>query len=199
MLGQQRSQDVRVGGRRTGHVVIDQAGFTRPVGKLGGVDEIAVVSQGQSGARGGVAKYRLSVLPRCRTGGRIAAVSDRDVTRHGTESLFVEHLTDQPEILEDQHLGTVGDRDPGGLLAAVLQGVQAVVGKFGDFLAGGPDAEDAAFFPRWIFQLAGHDDELLPDGVWAGLALSLRPPAAKAGIESRRVSRRVSRRRIRQG
>ena len=33
---------------------------------------------------------------------------------------------------------------PGRLLAAVLQRVEAEVGELGDFLAGGPDAEDAA-------------------------------------------------------
>ena len=33
---------------------------------------------------------------------------------------------------------------PGGLLAAVLQGVEAEVGELGDLFAGGPDPEDAA-------------------------------------------------------
>ena len=37
----------------------------------------------------------------------------------------------------------VADRDPGRLLAAVLQGVEAEVGELGHLLAGGPDTEDA--------------------------------------------------------
>ena len=41
-------------------------------------------------------------------------------------------------------------------VTAVLQGVQAVVGEFGDFLAGSPDAEYAALFARFVLQLAGH-------------------------------------------
>ena len=74
-------------------------------------------------------------------------MADRHVSGHRPQGLLVEHLADQAEILEHQYLGTVGDRDPGGLLAAVLQCVEAVVGELGDFLTGSPDAEDAAFFP----------------------------------------------------
>ena len=68
------------------------------------------------------------------------------------------HLVDddQAEILEYQHLRAVSDGNSGGLLAAVLQRVQAVVREFGDFLAGSPDAEDATLFPRFVFQLTGH-------------------------------------------
>ena len=84
-------------------------------------------------------------------------MADGDVTRHGPEGLLVEHLTDQTEVLEDQNLRPVGYRDTGRLLATVLKGVEAVVGEFGDFLTGSPDAEYAAFFPRWVFHLAGHD------------------------------------------
>ena len=74
-------------------------------------------------------------------------MADRDMSGHRAEGLLVEHLADQAKILEHQHLRAVGDRDPGGLLPAMLQCVEAVVGEFGDFLTGSPDAEDAAFFP----------------------------------------------------
>ena len=50
---------------------------------------------------------------------------------------------DQAHVLVDQDLAAVADRDAGGLLAAVLQGVETEVGELGDVLAGGPDAEDA--------------------------------------------------------
>ena len=57
---------------------------------------------------------------------------------------LVEDLGDQAHVLEDEDLGAVADRDAGGLLAAVLQGVEPEVGELGDLFAGSPDAEDAA-------------------------------------------------------
>ena len=71
---------------------------------------------------------------------------DGDVAVHGRQRLFVEHLTDQAEVFEDQHLGSIGDGDTCGLLAAMLQRVQAVVSEFGDFFAGGPDPEYTTLF-----------------------------------------------------
>ena len=65
---------------------------------------------------------------------------------HGGQGLLVEHLGDQAEVLEHEHLGAVGDGDARGFLAAVLQCVQAVVGELGDFLARGPDPEYATLF-----------------------------------------------------
>ncbi len=83
---------------------------------------------------------------------------DGDVALHGRQRLLVEHLADQAQVLEDQHLGAVGDGDTGGFLAAVLQRVQAVVGEFGDFLARGPDPEYAAFFAGRVQVLHGFLD-----------------------------------------
>ena len=59
------------------------------------------------------------------------------------------------------------DRDAGRLLAAVLQGVEAVVGELGDLLARRPDAEDAAgvlgrgFVGDCVVGAAGGTDWLL--------------------------------------
>ena len=72
-------------------------------------------------------------------------MADRDVPAQRRQRLLVEDLRHQPEVLEDDDLAAVGDRDAGGLLAAVLQRVQAVVGELRDVLAGRPDTEDAAF------------------------------------------------------
>ena len=44
----------------------------------------------------------------------------------------------------------VADRHAGGLLAAVLQGVEAEVGQVGDGLIGGEDTEDAAGLLRGV-------------------------------------------------
>ena len=102
------------------------------------------------GARGGVAEHRLGVLPGGGAGGGVAAVPDGDVALHGGQRLLVEHLADQAEILEHQHLGAVGDGDARGLLATVLQRIQAVVGELRHFFAGRPDPEYAAFFFRLV-------------------------------------------------
>ena len=73
-------------------------------------------------------------------------MADGDVALHRRQRLLVEHLADQAEILEDQHLGAVGDGDAGGFLPAVLQRVQAEVSEFGDLFTGGPDPEYATLF-----------------------------------------------------
>jgi hypothetical protein len=70
-------------------------------------------------------------------------VPDRDVSAQRLQRRLVEDLRDQTHVLVDQHLVAVADRDARGLLAAVLQGVEAEVRELGDFFAGGPDAEDA--------------------------------------------------------
>jgi len=112
------------------------------------VDEVAVVAEDDGTAVDDRPEHRLGVVPARRAGGGVAAVADRHVTVHRLEGLLVEDLTDQAEILVDQDLLTVRHGDPGGLLATVLECVQAVVGELGDVLAGGPHAEDAAFLDR---------------------------------------------------
>ena len=111
--------------------------------QLVGVDQVAVVAE-RDRAVGGGAERRLRVLPGAGTGGRVARVPDREVALERVERGLVEDLRDQPHVLVDQDLAAVADRDPGGLLAAVLQRVEAEVGQLGDVLAGRPDAEDAA-------------------------------------------------------
>src|SRR6185312_3992752 len=91
----------------------------------------------------------LRVLPGGRARRGVAAVPDRDVAAQAVERRLVEDLGDQAEVLVDDERRTVADGDPGRLLAAVLQGVEAVVGELGDVLAGSPDAEHAALLPRW--------------------------------------------------
>ncbi len=71
-------------------------------------------------------------------------MADGQVPGQGGQMALVEHLRDETHVLVDHDAVAVADRDPGGLLAAVLQGVQPEVGELGDLFAGGPDAEDAA-------------------------------------------------------
>ncbi len=77
-------------------------------------------------------------------------MADGDVTDHRAQRLLVEDLTDQTEVLEDQHLRTVADRDTRSLLAAVLQGVQAVIAEFGDVFARRPYTKNAALLARLV-------------------------------------------------
>ena len=148
--GQQGAEDVGVGGGRGATAGVHQARFAGPGRQFGGVDQVAVVPERDAGACGGVAEHRLGVLPGGGAGGGVAAVPDRDVALHGGQRLLVEDLADQPEILEHQHLRAVGDGDACGFLAAVLKGVQAVVGELGDLFAGRPDAEYAALFSGFV-------------------------------------------------
>ena len=93
---------------------------------------------------------------------------DGDVTLHGGQSLLVEHLADQAEVLEHQHLRAVGDGDAGGFLAAVLQRVQAVVGELGNVFAGCPHSEYAALFTGLVLVvgLRACHVGLLPEARW---------------------------------
>ena len=74
---------------------------------------------------------------------------DGDVPAQGVQHGFVENLRHQAHVLVDHDPDAIADGYARGLLAAVLQGVQAKVGKLGDFLAGRPDTEHAAGVP-WL-------------------------------------------------
>src|SRR3954447_5967996 len=70
-------------------------------------------------------------------------MADGDVAAQATQGRLVEHLAHEPEGLVDDDRGAVGHRDPGRLLTAVLEGVQAEVRQLRDLLARRPDTEDA--------------------------------------------------------
>ena len=113
------------------------------VGEVGGVDQVAVVAEGDLVAAG-PAGDGLGVLPDARPGGGVAGVADGEVAGQPVEHPVVEHRRDETGVLDGDQLGAVGHRHAGGLLAAVLQGEQPEIGQVGDGLAGGVDAEDAA-------------------------------------------------------
>ncbi len=75
-------------------------------------------------------------------------MADGEVALQRCERGLVEDLRHEAEVLVDDGAGAVGDGDPGGLLAAVLQRVQPEVGEFRDLFPGGPDADDAAGVAR---------------------------------------------------
>ena len=64
--------------------------------------------------------------------------------------LLVEHLGDQAELAQGGDVPALAGRDPGRLLAAVLERVEAEVGEAGDVAAGRVHAEDPALVARAI-------------------------------------------------
>jgi hypothetical protein len=142
---QQRGHQGGVGGVAAGELAGSRGALALvdQLQQLLGVDEVAVVGEGDgalvTGAEGG-----LGVGPHRAAGGGVAGVPDRDVPLEGLEGGLVEDLGDQAHVLVDQDLGAVGGRDARGFLSAMLEGVEPVVGEFGDVLTGGEDTEDAA-------------------------------------------------------
>ena len=66
-----------------------------------------------------------------------------------------EHLRYEAHVLEDDDMAAITYRDAGGLLASVLEGIEAEVGELRDVVAGCPDAEHPAGILRP--PLAGHE------------------------------------------
>ena len=64
--------------------------------------------------------------------------------------LLVEDLRDQAELAHGGDVTALAGRDPGRLLAAVLERVEAEVGEAGDLTAGRVHAEDPALIARAI-------------------------------------------------
>ena len=71
---------------------------------------------------------------------------DGDVTFQGVEGLLIENLGDKTQVLVHHNLISIANGDAGRLLPSVLEGVQAVVGKFCDFLPRCPHAKNTALF-----------------------------------------------------
>ncbi len=119
------------------------------VGQRGGVGEVAVVAEGEVHAAG-LPEDRLRVAPGAGAAGRVAGVADGEVAGQAAEGPLVEHVGHQAHVLDHGDGAPVGHRDPGRLLATVLERVEAEVGQVGDGLAGRVDAEDAAGFLRGV-------------------------------------------------
>jgi hypothetical protein len=131
---EQGGQHVGIG-RRLRQVAVRGRAACRPyqLGQFQGVDQVAVMAERQAG-RGCRAERRLGVVPYRRPAGRVPGVPDRDVAAERIEHRCVEDLRHQAHVLEHDDPGAVADRDPGRLLAAVLQRVQAEIGERGHVL-----------------------------------------------------------------
>jgi hypothetical protein len=136
---EQGGQDVGV---RGGLARPDRAGRDQR-GQFQGVDQVAVVTQGQPGGGRGPERG-LGVLPVRGPGGGVPAVADGDMAAQGAQHRLVKDLRHEPHVLVDDDPVAVADRYARRFLAAVLKGVQAEVGQLGDVLVRRPGAKDTA-------------------------------------------------------
>ena len=139
LLREHGRHDVGVGG--------GVAPTTRELGELVRVDQVAVVAEGDRAHTVGL-EDRLRVVPCAGPGGRVPGVADRQVAVERRQRGLVEDLADQPEVLVDEDVVTVADRDAGGFLTAVLLREESEVREPCDVLAGSPYAEEPAFLFR---------------------------------------------------
>ena len=108
-----------------------------------GVGQVAVVPE-RDRPRPALVDERLRVRPLRRAGRRVAGVADRDLALQALELALVEDLRDEAHVAHRGDVPAVGDGDPGGLLAAVLEREQAEEGDARDVALRRADAEDAA-------------------------------------------------------
>src|SRR6185369_7210133 len=98
-------------------------------------------------------KRGLGVLPGRGAGRGVAGVADAEVALECRERRLVEDLGDEPELLIDEEVPAVGDRDARRLLAAVLLGEETEVAEPGDLFSGSPHPEETALL---FWTLASH-------------------------------------------
>ena len=167
VVGDQRGDHLGVGGR--GERLAERRA------QLVGVDEVAVVAE-RHGARAAVMERAAASSPRrSRRSSSSACVRSRARLR-GREAALVEHLRDEAEVAQRGQPAVLAHRDPGRLLAAVLQRIEAEVREPRDVAARRANAEDPAHL--------GHHaqlDEVVPAGP--------RSPAATATIAPARPRR----------
>ncbi len=142
-VGDELDDDLGVGGGGEDGAVALQA-FARGAE----VDEVAVVGDGDK-ALGGLDGDGLRVEEGGVAGGGVAGVADGDVAGEPGENGVGEDLGDEAHALHVGDVVAVGGGDAGGLLPAMLEGVEAPVGE-----AGGVgvvvDGHDAAVFAELV-------------------------------------------------
>ncbi len=144
-------EDLRIRGRAEPHVVGQQRR------ELVGVGQIAVVAEGKR-AQLRLLDERLRVHDHRTARGRVAGVTDRHAAEHAAELFLVEDAGDQPHLTMAVDVAAVADREPGALLTAMLQRVEAEVGEPGDVFARCVDPGNPA---RLVKDVAGRLNRLL--------------------------------------
>ena len=85
----------------------------------------------------------------------------RDLAGHGGEVGVGEDLGNKAEVLAHKDRLAVADGDAGGVLAAVLEGMEREVGHAGHVAPGRPDAEDAALLVELVVVFLGAGGHIL--------------------------------------
>ncbi len=109
-----------------------------------GINQVPVVGDGEATAGVGDTE-RLGVDEHGGACGGITHVSNTEIALQTGKDVFVENLAHQSHALMMPHQSTITDADAGTLLAPVLKGVKAEIGKTGGVLV--PiNGEDTALF-----------------------------------------------------
>ena len=180
MRGQQRGDDLRVRRRAEADPPLAQLAV-----QLDGVDEVAVVAERH------LAPVRavdgLGVVPAVGARRRVAHVADGHVARQRTQLLLVEDLVDEPQLAQSHDVAAdVRGGDAGGLLSAVLEGVQREVGQPGDVVSGGMDPEHAALVSRSIAVVERGHGSRIAAGAGAAVTEPTQVPGVRSGSWSHR-------------
>ena len=118
-----------------------------------GIRQVAVVAEGDR-ALAAVVDEGLRVRPVHAAGRRVARVPDRDLAGERLQLLLVEDLSHEPHVAQDGQPPSLGDGDPGRLLAAVLQCEEGEIREPRHIALDRPDSEDAAHLRRSRSQTA---------------------------------------------
>ena len=118
-----------------------------PGGQLDRIRQVSVVAQSYTGVFD-LAIGRLRVLPDGRSAGGVTGVADAEVAGKRGECRLMEHLGDEPHVLEDGDGLTVRGGDPGALLPAMLEGEKAERDYVCGVLTRRIHAENATFLAR---------------------------------------------------
>ena len=119
------------------------------------VDQVPVVRDRDLRAALAVPNDDRLRVPRQRPARRaVARVPDGDVPLQARQVRLVEHVRHEPHARAQSHRAAVARGDPGALLAAVLERVEAVEGKPSDILSRPVDAENATGLARMVAAVA---------------------------------------------
>ena len=122
--------------------------------ELGGIDEVAIVADGELAA-GGADHKRLGVFDVAGTGGRIAHVADGARAGETFQIAGAENLGDEAHafVHGEGTVGTLGRDDAGAFLSAMLEREKAVIRNHGG-IGMTEDGKDAALMRGFSFQFA---------------------------------------------
>ena len=125
------------------------AAVLQVLSQLRGIDHVAVVDKGEVTAVVPEEK-RLDILDAATAMGGVAHVADRHISVERSEILAVEDFGHEPESLDPVKFSIIVDRDDSAaFLAAMLKGMETVVGHLGG-VGDSPDTEHPAFFFKFL-------------------------------------------------